>query len=332
MTNETGSEDEDVVPEALLDWIAAGRPDPMPPEVTLWREQREDADAQIASLAGVWRATEAPAAPTGALQDLRTRLPRRTTLPARGARARARVRWPLQAAAAVLLLIIGALAGPQLLDRFGADDGALARVEVPAGASVQLDLPGGVKVQLNAGSTLTYAAGTDELRDVVLEGEGYFQVRHDPSRTFTVHTESGVIRDLGTAFGVRARDGAVSVVVTEGIVELEAGGQAVEVGAGYTSSAIRGQAPTAAEPAEPLVALAWTEGRMVFIDQTLGTIAEDLSRRFGVEVQVAPRLLDQKVTASVGAPSDIDNALGLITLAAGARYERTPTGWRITAR
>lgn len=325
MTSENTG-DEDAVPEVVLNWIAAGRPDPLPAAVARWREGHEHADAEIDAISRVWSAAEPPEFPAGGLEDLRSRIAR--SVPS----GRREWTWPLQAAAAVLLLSVGAVAGTRLIDAFRSAPDALTRVEVPAGATVSLQLPGDIAVQLNAGSSLTYAADDGEIAEVTLDGEGFFRVRHDPARTFTVRTAAGVIRDIGTEFGVQARDSSVSVVVTEGIVALEAAGEAVEVGAGYTSRARHGQAPTPAAPADLEVALAWTEGRIVFIDETLGSIAAELSRRFGVAIDVAPSLLGQKVTASVGPPADIENVLRLITLAAGERYERVATGWRITPR
>src|SRR5690606_39397339 len=81
--------------------------------------------------------------------------------------------------------------------------------------------PGGIRVRLNAATRLTYLETRGRVEDASLEGEAFFQVEHDPSRPFRVHTAAGVISDLGTEFNVRARNDRVDVVVTEGVVALE---------------------------------------------------------------------------------------------------------------
>src|SRR3982751_821192 len=82
----------------------------------------------------------------------------------------------------------------------------------------RVTLGDGTRVVLNAGSRLSYAddfgRGT---RDVVLDGEGYFDVVHDASRPFRVLARGSVAQDVGTRFVVRAypEQRAVDVVVTD---------------------------------------------------------------------------------------------------------------------
>ena len=322
------------VPEALLNWIAAGRPEPAPAEVKRWLAESGASERDVDSLVRLWDVT-APAEPAdGGFADIRARI-RQTedTAPVRSRRRpHGAANWFVRAAAAVVLLAGGALAGSQLADRVFEARGAIARIDVPAGANAELQLPGGIAVHLNAGSSLSYPAGRGGVEEATLEGEGFFSVPHDPDREFVVHTAAGVIRDIGTEFAVRARDSVVSVVVTEGVVALEAAGASVEVRAGETSSAALGSAPAAAAPADIEAAVAWMEGRLLYTDEPIGSIAEDLTRTFGMSVAVSPALQDTRVTAQVSTASDLEDAVRLIALAASARYERSATGWLITTR
>jgi len=83
-------------------------------------------------------------------------------------------------------------------------------------------LPDESRVQLKAGSKLTYNGsfgGTT--RDVTLSGEAFFDVAHDPSKPFKVHTGKIITRVLGTAFNVNATSGnEVTVTVTRGKVAV----------------------------------------------------------------------------------------------------------------
>jgi ferric-dicitrate binding protein FerR (iron transport regulator) len=73
------------------------------------------------------------------------------------------------------------------------------------GQRKQVRLSDGTTVWLGPGSELKYPARfTGGQRDVVLKGEAYFEVNHDPSHQFIVHTDSLYTRVLGTSFNIRA--------------------------------------------------------------------------------------------------------------------------------
>ena len=59
-------------------------------------------------------------------------------------------------------------------------------------------------------------------RNIFLDGEAYFVVKHDPARPFAVHAGHAVVRDIGTQFAVTAYFGAPTtrVVVAEGEVSV----------------------------------------------------------------------------------------------------------------
>lgn len=82
-------------------------------------------------------------------------------------------------------------------------------------------LPDGSNVFLNKESAIRYVyhAKSDERR-VELKGEAYFAVKHDESRKFVVDIDGVLIRDIGTAFNVKAPADShtIEVVVNEGEV------------------------------------------------------------------------------------------------------------------
>lgn len=86
-----------------------------------------------------------------------------------------------------------------------------------------LRLPEGSTVLLNEGSVLSYSASFGkQSREVILTGEGYFDVQHDPSRPFKVLTGQVTTTVLGTAFNVKAYpgQGEIKVTVTRGQVQV----------------------------------------------------------------------------------------------------------------
>lgn len=86
-----------------------------------------------------------------------------------------------------------------------------------------VQLPDGSTVLLNENSELKFedSFGVSN-REVTLEGEGYFDVAHDATKPFVVHTGKVNTRVLGTAFNIKAYadQAEVSVTVTRGRVQV----------------------------------------------------------------------------------------------------------------
>lgn len=86
-----------------------------------------------------------------------------------------------------------------------------------------LILKDGTKVWLNAGSKLSYLPGFDDgSREVVLEGEAFFDVTENKARPFMVHAGHVLIKVLGTAFNVKAynEDASVTTSLYRGLVSI----------------------------------------------------------------------------------------------------------------
>ncbi len=198
---------------------------------------------------------------------------------------------------------------------------AMAEYRTAPGERLSLRLPDGTRVMLAPGGVLrrpsTY--GTHE-RSVELDGEGYFEVTHDPTRPFAVHTARAVARDLGTRFVVRAYpdEPTTDVVVASGRVAV---GHAAVGGVAATSDSLvlapreRATVTTGGQlvfarnvPLDRY--LAWTEGRLVFERTPLREVVRQLERWYGVEIRVAdPALGQRRLTATLqeeGAAQAID--------------------------
>jgi ferric-dicitrate binding protein FerR (iron transport regulator) len=86
---------------------------------------------------------------------------------------------------------------------------------------VNLTLADGTKICLNARTTLKFpSVFTGDRREVILDGEGYFEVAHDPNKRFTVQANGFEITALGTKFNVDVFDGFTASLL-DGSIRVE---------------------------------------------------------------------------------------------------------------
>lgn len=155
----------------------------------------------------------------------------------------------------------------------------------PKSAIRQFTLPDGTSVWLNAGSELRYAfSATAGDRKVFLKGEGYFEVHHDAHRPFSVAAGELTITDIGTAFNIRAYEGAKpEVVVVEGRIKanLPTGASCV-VGAGKKATLSDGHITIAAVDTYPFIQ--WRNGLFYFHNTPLLDAVKEIGRWYGCNI------------------------------------------------
>jgi len=91
------------------------------------------------------------------------------------------------------------------------------------GARIYMLLPDGSKVWLNSESKLEYKKKfNDSVREVTLEGEGFFDVVKDKQHPFIVHTSDIDIKVLGTAFNVKSypQESYIETTLLRGLIEV----------------------------------------------------------------------------------------------------------------
>lgn len=154
----------------------------------------------------------------------------------------------------------------------------------------------GSSVRLDRGTKLAVADGGKGAISIE-SGAAYFEVRHDPSRTFTVQSGDFVIRDIGTRFSVTRRGRQVSVAVAEGLVDISwQGGPATELKAGRMFEA-SGDGPDAEiRPVAPEAVASWRDGRLVYDNAPLAVVAADISRYTSSPITVDPAVAGLKLS------------------------------------
>jgi transmembrane sensor len=183
------------------------------------------------------------------------------------------------------------------------------------------------RVVLGPDSRLTIPAGYQTSgRSVELQGDAYFEIRHDAAKPFSVRVASAVIEDIGTRFTIESDEGdSTSVDVMEGSVRLRA--MAAATGGVVLAAGDRGAIDPAgdAHVEHHVVSqddASWTTGQLVFHDATLPRVAGELHRWYGVTLKIEDSaLLARHVNMSFsGEP--VDQVLKILGLTIGARVER----------
>lgn len=250
-------------------------------------------------------------------------------------------------AAAFVLLAVGAIGWRTIAGRWPVSSGHDAELAVPLqavstarGQRATITLSDGSRIVLGAESSVRYARdfGAHARRDVYLDGQAYFEVAHDSTRPFVVHTARGVAEDLGTEFVVTAYlDGAeMQVVVASGKVLLRGD---TSSGPGSSTARERGPHPLTLGPGElgtvdSRGALSrsrvkdasqyfdWTKGELVFSGVPLSEALPAIGRWYDVDIVPGDTALaSRRLVASFGHHS-ASEVVRLIALAVNARYER----------
>lgn len=211
-----------------------------------------------------------------------------------------------------------------------------ARVPAPrvvatqAGEQRAFDLPDGSHLVLAPASVLRVSPqyGRPERR-VDLEGEAWFEVRHDASRPFRVYARGTVTEDLGTEFSVRAIAGesSVRVTVVSGSASLRRAGAPAAAAATLLARTVGvlpagAVSPRVEREADVEALVAWREGRMIFENAPLDSVAAEISRWYGVTVRLAgPDLGARRLTATFRT-GRLGDALEVLSLSLGVRVAR----------
>lgn len=197
-------------------------------------------------------------------------------------------------AAAVVLICLCAVLSRSLRK----PDASLTYTLISAsnGVKKQYELVDGTVVYLNSGSGIRVPSnyGVKD-RQVLLSGEAFFIVKHDPVRPFRIHTGKLVIADIGTSFNVKAYqdEGQIKVAVESGIVsvgentsnnkpEMFAGAMTHNQQLIYDKKS-RGHILNNIQTSE---ITAWRENKLRFDNASFDEIAHTLERWYGVTIKL----------------------------------------------
>ncbi len=161
-----------------------------------------------------------------------------------------------------------------------------------AGEIKNIVLPDGTNVNLNAGSTLIIQEGfKSDKRQVVLLGEGYFDVAKDKRKPFEISTSHLKVSVLGTRFNLKAypEDQHILASLDEGKIQLKGGfnnEQPVYLNAGQEAIFDKDNGQLNVRDYLKNRSGQWKDGKIIFYSNTLSEIAIMLERKFDVKIVI----------------------------------------------
>jgi transmembrane sensor len=188
-------------------------------------------------------------------------------------------------------------------------------------------LSDGTKVTLNANSDLRYPQNFNgKTREVYLKGEAYFEVVHNVSKPFIIHSGKLKTQVLGTTFTVSAYSQVKPMNVTVLTGKVAVKDESTQALAILT----RGQSATTGSNkktfvltslANPEDAIAWMEDKLIFDNADLEGVALKLSNKYGVAIKITGNKLPQQRITAIFQGQNLPGILNAITKLTHSGYK-----------
>jgi transmembrane sensor len=161
------------------------------------------------------------------------------------------------------------------------------------------DLADGSRIELNTGAALKVDYGADARRVTLARGEAIFDVKRDPTKPFIISAGGGEVWVLGTAFSVAREGKGARVTVIRGKVRVSSAGQYVDIVPNQMVVFDTG-APGAVRKVDAKMALAWSDGRLIFRGRPLREVVDAVDRYYpGAIILTSSEAGNRKVDAVV---------------------------------
>ena len=219
------------------------------------------------------------------------------------------------------------------------------------GERKNFQLPDGTIVTLNAGSKISIneSYGVSS-RDIYLEGEAFFDVKHNRQLPFIVHTPAMDVKALGTAFNVKAYPGEkiTETLLVRGLVEVTINEEknrkvllhpnqkikwvmhGIETDANKVATAQTGKRIVLNDnPVQNITKTgggdvketAWKENKLIFEDEPFADIAILLERWYGVKIEFADKAIRHYRFTGIFEKEEIGTILSFLKESRSFQYE-----------
>jgi transmembrane sensor len=182
-----------------------------------------------------------------------------------------------------------------------------------------------VSLELNTQTSVALRAAPDETRIELIAGEASVTATRPPARPFVMLAASGRISATQGDFNARCLDGRVRVSCLNGTVHVAHGGQTVQLHAAEQVSYSLGGfgAPVAVDPAQ---VAAWQAGLLIFRDQTLADVVDEVNRYRSGKIIITSAELKLRVVNGTFQISKLGDFVLQVQQLFGAQVRSLPGG------
>lgn len=237
-----------------------------------------------------------------------------------------RVKWMYQTAAVAILLLI-MTTGLFFFNQAPEEKPNIISRSDQTKENRLIRLPDGSTVIVSAGSRINYPSSFDGIatREVYLEGQAYFDVKHNLNKPFIIHTGKISTTVLGTAFNLKAwpTDPNITITVTRGKVKVA--DEHKTLGFIMPDEQIiynKDKADFVQNKVDTHALLDLKDQSLLLDDVTISEAAELLESRFKVRISITEEEVSSKrFTTIVRKGENLEKVLSSICEFAGAEYQ-----------
>jgi len=234
--------------------------------------------------------------------------------------------WMRYAAIFILASVLGFLAESMLNRKESITLSQHIEYSSEKGSVSTIHLEDGSVIWLSSGTNLILNKNSQGETTATLNGEAYFELIPNPERNFVIDFGQFKVKDIGTKFNIRAyeSESSISTSLVEGKIDLinEYGKSILKMNPGEFINYGRLNNKITVSQRDPSVVKAWTEGKFVFIDQTLTEICNELENWYNIEIQIEDqKLANTRYTSVVKRSTTVKMVLQILAITDHINYE-----------
>jgi len=177
-------------------------------------------------------------------------------------------------------------------------------IETPKGRKYHVKLSDGSEIWLNAGSSLSFPlVFQGENREVILKGEGYFEIAKNPKRPFqvTIKGSDTKIEVLGTHFNISSypEDNGFSTTLLEGAIRVFNKKYTEVLKPGQTAIVDWDNNVKLSSSGVPEESVAWKNNFFSFENADLETVMIELARWYNIEVSYSGEKSESRFSGKI---------------------------------
>ena len=209
------------------------------------------------------------------------------------------------------------------------DQTAFSEIYSPLGTRTKFYLPDGSGGWLNGGSSLKFPASfRGKSREVILEGEAYFDIQSNPRKPFVVTGTNISVIAYGTSFNVMVypedRQNEVTLAHGSIIVKGRRNGTisySEKIKPGQMIISDKYSESNMIVPVDVIQVISWKDGQLSFRGEPFKEIVKKINRWYNVSMIIKDEVLESYSYLATFEDETLDEVLKLLTLSSPIVYK-----------